>query len=96
MNDKTKIYDYACGVVNFEGIVKFYKVAYWIDGGQYKIDDAVDEWIATNEGRAFMRDWAKHKLSGNIMLQYKEHLVNHTVKVLTKLINDGCKLGVVE
>jgi hypothetical protein len=94
MNDKTKIYDYACNVVNFGAVVKFHKLAEWIDGGEYKVDDAVDEWIKTNKGRAFMRDWAKHKLSGNVMLQYKEHLITHTVNVLTELYANGNKLGV--
>lgn len=94
MSNKTKIYDFACAVVNSKCAVKYKKLADWIDGGEYKIDDAVDEWIATDEGRAFMRDWAKHKLSGNIMLQYKEHLIAHTVKVLTKLFNDGYTMEV--
>lgn len=92
MNDKTKIYDYACTVVNFEGVVECsHEFDFFMT---YNIDDAVDEWIATDEGRAFMRDWAKHKLSGNIMLQYKERLIAHTVKVLTKLINYGYTMEV--
>lgn len=94
MNTKTKIYDYACSVVNFDAVVKFNKTAEFIDGGEYKIDDAVDEWIRTNKGRAFMRDWSKNKLSGVITLLYKEELITHTVKALTKLYNDGYKLEV--
>lgn len=96
MSDKTKIHDYACSVVNFEGVVKCTPERWFDLIVKYKIDDAVDEWIATEEGRKFMRDWAKHKLSGDVMLQYKEQLITHTIKQLTKLVNDGYTLEIVE
>lgn len=96
MNDKTKIHDYACSIVNFEGTVMFCNPDDGYDSGLYIIDDAVDEWIVTEEGFAFVRDWAKHKLSGDVMLQYKEHLITHTIKALTKLVKDGYTLEIVE
>lgn len=94
MNDKTKIYDYACSVVNFDAVIKFHKLAEWIDGGEYKADDAAIEFGASKTGGAWLRDWAKGKLSGNPMLNYKEQLITHTVKELTKLYNDGYQLEV--
>ena len=91
MNDKTKIYDYACGVVNFDEVIKcnppsddselFYC--------EYKVDDAAIEFGKSEVGGGWLRDWAKGKLSGNAMLNYKEQLITHTVKELTKLYNDG-------
>jgi len=94
MNDKTKIYDYACSVVNFDAVIKCTPNAWFDLIINYKIDDAVDEWAKTESGRAWLRDWAKGKLSGNPMLNYKEQLITHTVKALTKLCNDGYQLEV--
>jgi len=96
MNDKTKIYDYACGVVNFDAVVKCELMVGFIcvDECEYKVDDAAIEFGKSNEGGAWLRDWAKGKLSGNPMLNYKEQLITHTVKALTELYNDGYKLEV--
>jgi len=100
MNDKTKIYDYACSVVNFDDVIKckrfgeIYPSVSFDDEFEYKVDDAAIEFGKSDEGGAWLRDWAKGKLSGNPMLNYKEQLITHTVKALTKLYNDGYQLEV--
>ena len=96
MNHKTKIRDCACSVVNWYKAVKFYKPDDEYDSGLYKIDDALHEWIKTEEAFEFIRDWIKHELSGDIKHQCKEQLFIHTKKELTKLVNDGYTLEIVD
>lgn len=94
MNNKTKMYDFACSVVNFDAVVKCKSSFIGDEDLQYKVDDAAIEFGKSEDGGAWLRDWAKGKLSGDPMLNYQEQLITHTVKALTELYNDGYKLEV--
>lgn len=87
MNDKTKIYDYACGVVNFDEVIKFEKEhELWSEILKYKIADATNEYFATDEGKADLLLLVQGKINLN---DIKESLITHVVKEFIKLINDG-------
>lgn len=92
MNDKTKIYDYACGVVNFDEVIKFKKVSenYETRLG-YKLADATNEYFATDEGKADLLLLVQGKINLN---DIKESLITHVVKEFTKLINNGYTMEV--
>lgn len=88
MNDKTKIYDYAYGVVNSdESIVLNDTIGFIrVDTIEYKLADATNEYFATDEGKADLLLLVQGKINLN---DIKESLIDHVVKEFTKLINDG-------
>lgn len=98
MNNKTKIYDYACGVVNANEVIKFESwepVFHFHTGGvrpslvdecEYQLADATNEYFATDEGKADLLLMVQEKINLN---DTKESLIDHVVKEFTKLINDG-------
>lgn len=96
MKDKTKIYDYACGVVNCQHEVLFKRKDPLVDLDRiiYSIADAVHEHRASDDGGEFLLNFAKYKLGGNPYLEYQESLITHVVKEFTKLINDGYTMEV--
>lgn len=99
MNDKTKIYDYACGVVNCQHEVLFKRTdprfnTYVRQKIVYNISDAVHEHRVSYAGGEFLVNFAKHQLSGNPYLEYQESLITHVVSEFTKLINDGYTMEV--
>lgn len=97
MNDKTKIYDYACGVVNCQHEVLFKRKDPVFPTTQriiYNIADAVHEHRVSDEGGEFFINFAKYELEGNPNLEYQESLITHVVKEFTKLINDGYTMEV--
>lgn len=104
MSDKTKIYDYACGVVNANEVIKFeswspvfhfhtgeYICPSLVDECEYKLVDAADEHFATDEGKADLLLLLQGKINLN---DIKASLITHVVKEFTKLINDGYTMEV--
>ena len=93
MNDKTKIYDYACGVVNFNEVIKFNQMVGFIsvDECEYQLADATNEYFATDEGKADLLLLMQGKINLN---DIKESLITHVVSEFTKLINDGYTMEV--
>lgn len=101
---KNKIYDYACGVVNFDEVIKFER---WLpvyhsytgeyicpsldDECEYKLADATNEYFTTDEGKADLLLLVQGKLNLN---EIKESLITHVIKEFTKLINDGYTMEV--
>lgn len=91
MNDKTKIYDYACGVVNFDETVNFKPISTLDCAINYKLADATNEYFATDEGKADLLLLMQGKINLN---DIKESLITHVVSEFTKLINDGYTMEV--
>lgn len=94
MNNKTKIHDYACSVVNFDAAIKCLSPSISESDLEYNINDAVHEWRISEVGGEWLLNEAKHKNSGSTKLNYQEELITHTVKALTKLYNEGYQLEV--
>lgn len=93
MNNKTKIYDYACGVVNFDEIIKFNQMVGFISVGEceYSLADATNEYFATDEGKADLLLLVRGKINLN---DIKESLITHVVSEFNKLINAGYTMEV--
>lgn len=91
MNDKTKIYDYACGVVNSDKPIVFNDMVGFIrvDTIEYKLADATNEYFETDEGKADLLLLVQGKINLN---DIKESLIEHVAKEFTKLINGGYKM----
>lgn len=91
MNDKNKIYDYACGVVNSDKVITFKSSNLFDSDIKYRINDAVLERFEKEAGKADLILLVQGKINLN---DVKESLITHVVKEFTKLINDGYTIEV--
>lgn len=87
--NKTKLYDHACGVVNFFESKVFKSSKLGEPNIAFQLADATNEYFSTDEGKADLVAYFKREIN---RADIEESLIEYAVEQFKRLIENGYKL----